>query len=113
MTTDDVAEVRPDALAIGPERTHPWRRYFAKFVDMTFVVAAAIGVAAAIVLLAGPPPVWVARAIDNNIVATIILAMLWVPTETVLLSAWGTTPARWIFGITVRGIDGRKLLFKE
>lgn len=39
--------------------------------------------------------------------------LLWVPIEAVLISRWGSTPGKALFGISIRNAAGEKLKFKE
>src|SRR3546814_7408114 len=74
---------------------HPWRRLFARTVDictagfvlfllLIFAFSAAMPVQAA----------GFAKAVENPIVASIVLYLVWLPAEALLLSLFGTTPAK-------------------
>lgn len=54
-----------------------------------------------------------AKAIENPIIAGIVLYLIWVPAEAVLISLFGTTPAKWLFGIRVAHPSGDLLPFSE
>lgn len=41
---------------------------------------------------------------------TVIFILAWIPIEGMLLSTWGTTPGKWIFGITVTDKAGYKFV---
>lgn len=93
---------------------HPWRRMFARTVDictaglllfllLIFAFSAAMPEQAA----------GFAKAVENPIVAGIVLYLVWLPAEAVLLSLFGTTPAKWLFGIKVTHLEGRLLSFSE
>jgi uncharacterized RDD family membrane protein YckC len=93
---------------------HPWRRLFARTVDictagfalfllLIFAFSAAMPEQAA----------RFAKAIENPIVASVVLYLIWLPAEAVLLSLLGTTPAKWLFGIKVAHPGGGLLSFSE
>lgn len=93
---------------------HPWRRLFARTVDictagfvlfllLIFAFSAAMPVQAA----------GFAKAVENPIVASIVLYLVWLPAEALLLSLFGTTPAKWLFGIKIAHPGGNLLSFSE
>ncbi len=93
---------------------HPWRRLFARTVDtctvgflLFFLLVFAIG-ATMPTQAAG-----FAKAIENPIIAGVVLYLIWLPAETVFLSLFGTTPAKWLFGIRVAHPGGDLLSFSE
>lgn len=93
---------------------HPWRRLFARTVNtctvgflLFFLLVFAIG-ATMPTQAAG-----FAKAIENPIIAGVVLYLIWLPAETVFLSLFGTTPAKWLFGIRVAHPGGDLLSFSE
>ena len=52
-----------------------------------------------------------AKAIENPIIASVVLYLIWLPAEALLLSLFGTTPAKWLFGIQVAHPGGNLLSF--
>ena len=52
-----------------------------------------------------------AKAIENPIIASVVLYLIWLPAEALLLSLFGTTPAKWLFGIRVAHPGGNLLYF--
>lgn len=52
-----------------------------------------------------------AKAIENPIIASVVLYLIWLPAEALLLSLFGTTPAKWLFGIRVAHPDSNLLSF--
>lgn len=81
---------------------HPWRRFFARTVDIC--TSGLVLFVLMIFSLSATMPEQAAgfgRAIENPIIAGIVLYLIWVPAEAVLLSLFGTTPAKWLFGIRV------------
>lgn len=103
--------------ATRPEKAdtalHPWRRFFARTIDL--LLAALLLVALYVILLLWFPnkAAQIVGALTNPITAAVIIYWLWVPVEAALLANFGTTPAKWIFGIRVLKFDGRKLTFAE
>lgn len=86
---------------------HPWRRYFARLVDMAvlggpvaFVVLALLGAFTAV-------PVYLVA--DSDLLLAAVLMVATIPLEAVILAATGATPGKWLFGITVRDLEGRRL----
>ena len=93
---------------------HPWRRYFARTVDiftsgiLVFVIFN--------VLLENFLPQQAQqfnKTIENDIIAGFVLYVLWIPFEALFLSYFTTTPAKWVFGIFVLKNDGSKLLYLD
>ena len=61
-------------------------------------------------------PEWAAglvESIDNPIVAGVVLYLIWLPVEGLFLALFGTTPAKWVFGIRVGHPSGDLLTFSE
>ncbi len=93
---------------------HPCRRLFAKTVDIfTVGVLALLGVAFAVGLLFPIKAAAFAKAGDNQMVTGMFVLMLWVALEAILLSAIGSTPARWLFGISVKTTYGSNISSKQ
>ena len=78
-------------------RHHPWRRLFARMVDICTV----------------GPVLFLLLIVENPIVAYIVLHLVWLLAEALLLSLFGTTPAKWLFGIRVEHPGGNLLSFSE
>lgn len=93
---------------------HPWRRLFARTVDtctagfLLFLVLVFAFSAMMPTQAAG-----FAKAIENPIIAGVVLYLVWLPAEAVFLSLFGTTPAKWLFGIKVAHPGGDLLSFSE
>lgn len=82
--------------------THPWRRFFARFIDLILFS-----------LLIGFLPISLAS--DSWLVLTlmdILTYLLWLPLEALCLAKWGTTPGKNIFGIRVMRRSGGNLPFR-
>ena len=83
-------------------RHHPWRRLFARMVDYYTAVIVSL-----------PLIFTTTKAVENPIVAYIVLYLVWLLAEALLLSLFGTTPAKWLFGIRVEHPGGNLLSFSE
>ena len=94
-------------LATLPEnqRPHPWRRYFARTVDMWL-----LGLVLVLALLFAASGEAFDRIPDQGLGLAIALILL--PVEAAFLSNWGRTPGKWMFGITVAK-DGKHLTFEQ
>lgn len=93
---------------------HPWRRLFAKTVDISTIgLLTVLVVAFGVGILFPSMAVAFVKALENQIIAGFIVLALWIPLEAVLLSSVGTTPAKWLFGISVKTTNGDKLSFQQ
>ena len=93
---------------------HPWRRLFARTVD-TCTAGFLLFLVLVFALSATMPAqaVGFAKAIENPIIAGVVLYLVWLPAEAVFLSLFGTTPAKWLFGIRVAHPGSELLSFSE
>ena len=85
-----------------PYRFHPWRRYFARMFDygwITLLISAIFYV----VFRIRPLSNWLSVFIQYG---SFLLAM---PIQAMMLHVWGTTPGKWLFGLTVLSENGNKL----
>lgn len=90
---------------------HPWRRFFARTVDLTIGMLILL-LAAFLVGYLFPENVdGFVKALENPITAGILLYLLWLPVEAGFLALTGTTPAKWVFGINVVSNEGLKLSY--
>jgi TPR repeat protein/uncharacterized RDD family membrane protein YckC len=87
---------------------HPWRRLFARLLDLA-IFGGVFGFA----LIHFVNNVSLNQALQNVISASLIVCLLFVPVEALLLSEIGTTPAKLLFGISLRASDGRSLSFEQ
>ena len=89
--------------------TAPWRRFFARHFDL-FLYSAFWMMLGLLLLSEGPSTesgaAWMGAA---NIIAIIMMALV----EPLLLSTWGTTPGKWLLGLSVRNNTGQKLTYGE
>lgn len=93
---------------------HPWRRLFARTVDIcTAGFALFLLLIFAFSATMPEQAAGFAKATENPIIASVVLYLIWLPAETLLLSLFGTTPAKWLFGIRVSHPGGNLLSFTE
>ena len=93
---------------------HPWRRLFARTVDIC--TAGFVLFLLLIFAFSATMPeqaAGFAKAIENPIIASVVLYLIWLPAEALLLSLFGTTPAKWLFGIRVAHPAGDLLSFSD
>lgn len=95
----------------GDAGLHPWRRFFARTIDLLLAVPFLIALYILIARLFPNKAEQILAAFSHPILGAVILYWLWVPMEAAFLTMTGTTPAKWIFGIRVLKFDGRKLTF--
>ena len=87
-----------------------WSRYFARILDLVleiFVVGAAMA-ALEVDPFANVRPAGLADFLSGLVVTPLALAI-----DAVVLALFGTTPGKALFGIRVRGFEGRKLSFGQ
>jgi len=94
--------VKPDEVIVPPppedypsmrEPRHPWRRFFARHIDITLAILVLMSMQVGMLMGLA----WI----------------LWIPLEALLLSRWGYTPGKRLFNVTVRRADGALLTFEE
>lgn len=103
---------------------HPWRRFFAKIVDLgtigiipIFIVyIAGIEFLPHLVLFTDNPLLMDGTRKDHaeaiaQVFVGISFSMLWIPIDAFFLSVMGYTPGRWLYGISVRADNGSILRF--
>ena len=97
-------DLKQDAL---PTVGRPWCRLFARSLDM--------GLCGLLVSVVFFPLLRVPVHVANTLMIKLVTAYLgWgvlFALEPLLLSTWGYTPGKWLFGLKVRAADGRKLSF--
>ena len=86
---------------------HPWRRYFARDIDLAICGAIWLAVYALGLHWNPPDNIWV--TLLNVYVEWGLLLLL----EPLCLHFWGTTPGKAVFGISIRGENGEKLTWIE
>lgn len=91
----------------APMAPYPWRRFFARWLDLWLYSAlwSAFGM---LVLRFNPPDGLFFTLLGSYLNYGTMLAV-----EPLLLSTWGYTPGKWIFGLQVRNREGGKLCWTE
>ena len=87
----------------------PWRRFFARYFDLTLY--SSIWIALGFALLHRSPSTETGSAWMGA--ASIVSVVLMVLIEPLFLCTWGTTPGKWLLGLQVRGNAGQKLDYME
>ena len=111
VASKPAAPVDQSKKFLGGEH-HPWRRLFARTVDIC--TAGLVLFMLLIFAFSATMPeqaAGFAKAIENPIIASVVLYLIWLPAEALLLSLFGTTPAKWLFGIRVAHLGGNLLSF--
>lgn len=93
-----------DALPTVP---HPWRRLFARGLDLGLYNVLWLAVWMLVFRLS-PPDSAVGRVVSSYVNYGFMLVL-----EPLLLSTWGTTPGKVIFGLEVRDENGVKLTYRR
>lgn len=101
------AEQLGQAASLGDVSPRPWRRYLARMLDYLW------GQYAVAILLGITAPGFVADlvAIDNQLVWGMVALAGFLNIEALLLSIFGTTPAKALLGLRVVTNTGRPLTF--
>lgn len=93
---------------------HPWRRFWARSVDLIFLGLGLLFVFSIVFGALFPQDAEkYVKVLKNPIFAGIIIYILWIPVEAAFLSLTGTTPTKWLFGIRVLKKTGAKLSYSE
>jgi uncharacterized RDD family membrane protein YckC len=91
---------------------HPWRRVFARTIDLLTSGLLVFMLFSYIFGRTFPDNVdSYIMLLENPLISSIALYLVWIPTEALFLFLIGTTPAKWLFGIQVKGSDGENLSF--
>lgn len=91
---------------------HPWRRFFARTVDL--IIPGALVLLSVVLFFTYEYPQNAENifgVLENPVLAGIILYLCWIPVEAALIASTGTTPAKWIFGISVLSREENKLSY--
>ena len=97
-----------DAIAAAP---YPWRRFFARMLDLFLTIAVWKAIQFFALHIHGPQ-----LGLEELLYYTatnwggwlVLLAV-----EPILLAVWGYTPGKWLLGLRVRREDGRKLAWDD
>lgn len=105
LTRADATALREDT---PPRVRAPWRRYFARTLDLTLCSAAIE------IVLAGAFRVnLAAQSRAAELLIAIFGMFLLIVLEPLLLSKLGTTPGKWILGLSVMQVSGCRLTYSE
>lgn len=98
---------RTDFQENVPKEIHPWRRYFARWLDYG-LWSAIVSFAYIVILRLRPLP-------GDFLSALIMIAgmALYIPLEALMLSKFGTTPGKYALGIHLESIQGGNLSWEE
>lgn len=91
----------------APMAPYPWRRFFARWLDL-FLYSALWSAFGMLVLRFNPPDGLFFTLLGSYLNYGTMLVV-----EPLLLSTWGYTPGKWIFGLQVRDRSGGKLCWTE
>ena len=91
----------------APMAPYPWRRFFARWLDL-FLYSALWSAFGMLVLRFNPPDGLFFTLLGSYLNYGTMLVV-----EPLLLSTWGYTPGKWIFGLQVRDRSGGKLYWTE
>ena len=97
-------DLRRDTVSTVP---HPWRRFFARNLDLTLCGMPWLLVRL-FLLRWHPESGLLVDLLDSYLTYAVLLAA-----EPLLLSTWGYTPGKWIFGLQVRNQEGGLLTFSQ
>lgn len=104
-TKQPVPELIHDSL---PEVRCPWRRFFARNFDLSvYSVMWAMFLSAVMNINV------ISRSSAGSFLDAIIVIILMIFTEPLLLSLFGTTPGKWILGLSVTDNSDRRLSYSE
>lgn len=98
-------ELKEDSM---PKVTAPWRRYFARMVDEALYMTIWDSVLALVFHINILEMGWLSLVME--IIMCIVLLML---AEPVMLSKFGTTPGKFLFGLRVTAESGARLTWRE
>lgn len=91
---------------------YPWRRFFARTVDLLTSGLLVLLIFSHVFGMIFPYNFdSYLRFIQNPIGSSVTSYLLWIPTEALFLFIFGTTPAKWLFGIHIKGRNGKNLSF--
>lgn len=93
-----------------PMKLHPWRRLFARIIDEV-LGGAVMGVV--LVASVGNDRLLRVNQTGDLIVMGMLGCFLWIPVEALFISALATTPAKWVFGISVLDLQNNRLTYKK
>lgn len=108
LEQEDWQAVFQQDAAPQPQIRIPWRRYFARWLDLTFYTLV-WNIFLALVLGVNI----IARSESGKVLDYIASYLLMIMIEPFLLTLFGTTLGKWILGLRVTDNEGRRLTFEE
>ena len=96
----------PEGDRVEPVRC-PWRRFLARGLDLALVLSLRLCLLSLLrvnVTLFSSLEVWFLGLLDWAVL---------LPWEAFCLSRWGTTPGKWLMGLRLEHVSGRRLTFRE
>lgn len=107
----DPPELKTDAI---PRVTAPWRRLFARDLDLVIYSLILIAVQALILRMdIDPGPLSPAESLKEDLLSSVFTMGILLLTEPVWITLTGTTPGKFLFGLRVTGIQGNKLTYRQ
>lgn len=94
-----------------PAPGHPWRRYFARSLDLALYGLFLI--AAKLLVLHIPPWRWGEGGILATLLDSYLRLGLMLLLEPLMLAYWGTTPGKALFGIRLRNAEGERFTLEQ
>lgn len=97
-----------DALSadVIPSVRSPWRRFFARMLDLLLYTALW---GSFLELLAGSSAI--RNSAGSGLLNTVMSLLIMVLLEPLLLRLWGATPGKWVMGLSVTDSDGGRLCY--
>ena len=90
-------------------QVYPWRRYWARLFDITFIMPIYIF----IIALFSPGLNHTITRMDSFIGGTLLLLFYLIFFEPMMLSSFGTTPGKVLLGIKIRDLSGEKISYAK
>lgn len=100
-------------LAVVP-RTHCWRRFFARWLDVSYLSVVLFAAKPVLIWALLYAPLFLVRltaALGEPVLLLTLLYVLLIPVEAVLLSTTSTTLGKWTLGMRVVELEGSKPSF--
>jgi len=93
---------------------YPWRRFFARTIDLFFVSLIFIMAFALLGTIFFPAAAeGLLRALGNPLISGVVVYLFWVPIEAFFISRSGATPGKALFGIRVLSQSGQVLSYPD
>jgi uncharacterized RDD family membrane protein YckC len=107
LSAGSTSDENEDEHARERSRTHhPWRRFFARQIDLFFVM---LVLTLTLNLIFAESASGVNKALENKAVASVISVLVLIPFEAFLLGMFGGTLGKALYGITVHQSSGEPL----